>query len=66
MESLQHDLILGVDFWQKFNIRPAIVEVGTIEAEKQINTSEQMDLNESDAERLQEVLKRMLSERAEY
>lgn len=59
MVSLQSDLILGVDFWQKFNIRPAIVEVGSVEAAKQIHVSEQMELSEQDAEKLQTVLKLM-------
>lgn len=59
MESLQHDLILGVDFWKQFNIRPAIIEVGSIEADKQINVTEEMVLSKTDAEQLQAVLKLM-------
>lgn len=30
--DLKHDLILGVDFGYKFNIRPAVVEVESIDA----------------------------------
>lgn len=59
MESLQHDLILGVDFWQKFKIRQTIVEVGSIEANKQINVSEEMDSGEADSKQLQDVLRLM-------
>lgn len=59
LPSLHHDLILGIDFWQKFNIRPAIVEVNSIEGEKQINVSEVVELSEPDASKLQEILKRM-------
>lgn len=59
LNSLSHDLVLGVDFWSSFNIRPAVVEVGTIEAAKQISVSENVDLNEQTALELQEVLKKM-------
>lgn len=57
--SLKHDLILGVDFWAKFNIKPAIVEIGSIEMEKQISLSDNLELNEQDAAKLQVVLSKM-------
>lgn len=59
LPSLKHDLVLGVDFWTRFNIRPAIVEVGTIEAEKQIRVSDNILLNEQEAAELQTILKLM-------
>lgn len=57
--GLKHDLILGVDFWSKFNIRPAIVEIDSIETEKHISVTENMALNEQDAGILQTVLAKM-------
>lgn len=58
-ESLSHDLVLGVDFWSLFSIRPAVVEVGSIEAPKQISVSDNLDLSAKGAEELQKVLKKM-------
>lgn len=57
--SLKHDLVLGVDFWSVFGIRPAIVEVESIEADKQIRVAENVALSEVEAGQLQEVLKSM-------
>lgn len=59
LNSLNHDLVLGVDFWTKFNIRPAVVEVGSIEMAKQISVSDTIDLSSEDAIELQAVLKKM-------
>lgn len=59
LPSLKRDLVLGIDFWQKFNIKPAVVDVGSIEAEKCVNVSENMELSEYEASRLNEVLKKM-------
>lgn len=59
LPSLKHDLVLGVDFWLKFNIRPAINEVCTIEAEKQLSVSEHMVLSDSEAVQLKNVLNDM-------
>lgn len=56
LRTLKHDLVLGVDFWAKFNIRPAIQEVCSIEAEKQVPVSEHMNLSDADASRLKRVL----------
>lgn len=57
--SLKHDLVLGVDFWSIFGIRPAIVEVENIEADKQLRVGENVALSEAEAGQLQEVLKSM-------
>lgn len=57
--SLKHDLVLGVDFWLKFNIRPAINEVCSIEAEKQVSVAEHMELSDSEASQLKIVLNGM-------
>lgn len=59
LKSLNHDLVLGVDFWSLFYIRPAVVEVGSIESEKQVCVSENLVLSETDALILQTVLKKM-------
>lgn len=56
LPCLKHDLVLGVDFWEKFGIRPVIREVGSIEAEKQICVSGSIELSETDAQRLAVVL----------
>lgn len=59
LSSLKHDLVLGVDCWQKFNIRPEIKAVGTIEAEKQLSVSEPLVLTDTQAMQLKEVLSGM-------
>lgn len=56
LPSLKHDLVLGVDFWDKFGIRPVMLEVESIEAEKQISVSGSIELSETDAKRLGVVL----------
>lgn len=30
--SLKHDMILGIDFWRSFGIRPVVAEISGIEA----------------------------------
>lgn len=57
--SLKHDLILGVDFWNKFNIKPVTVEIGSIEAEKQISVSKEFVLNAQQSTELTKVLEQM-------
>lgn len=59
LSSLQHDLILGVDFWQTFGIKPVIAEINGIEADKQVNVTESWDLSVEDARKLQAVLNLM-------
>lgn len=59
LTSLKRDLVLGIDFWRTFGIRPSVVEVGSIESEKCINVTDSLDLSLSEAEKLQTVLKEM-------
>lgn len=55
--SISRSLILGIDFWESFNIRPVICE--TIEAEKCINLSNSLSMTEEQAQELQSILKSM-------
>lgn len=50
-------LILGMDFWTVFRIRPAII--GSIECEKSIAVSENHELSPAEADQLNKVLARM-------
>lgn len=59
MQSLKHDLILGVDFWSRFGIRPVVQEIGSIEAEKVVNVLENVELSAQQAEQLEAVLSLM-------
>lgn len=52
LPCLKQDIVLGVDFWQAFGIRPVMVEVNDIEAEKNVNVSGSVELSEADAKRL--------------
>lgn len=55
--SIRHSLILGMDFWDLFKIRA--VDCATVESEKAINISDSHELSPSEAETLQQVLKKM-------
>lgn len=59
LSSLKHDLILGIDFWRRFDIRPVVSEVCGIEAEKCVNVVENYDLSPEQAVCLADVLKGM-------
>lgn len=55
--SISRNLILGIDFWKSFNIRPVICNV--VESEKAINLSNNHQLSEEHATSLQAILKTM-------
>lgn len=54
---VSQDLILGMDFWEKFQIRPVIV--GEVECEKSIPVSTEHELSVEHAKTLQVILKSM-------
>lgn len=55
--SVSQQIILGMDFWIKFKIRP--VMIGEIECQKTVPVSVEHKLNVSEVQELQSVLKRM-------
>lgn len=55
--SISRTLILGIDFWEHFNIRPVICDM--IETEKCINLSNSLSMSETQAQELQNILKDM-------
>lgn len=57
VKQLPQSLILGMNFWNAFKIKPVICNV--VENVKNTSVSEAHDLEIIDAERLQEVLKKM-------
>lgn len=57
ISSIAKSLILGIDFWEKFGIRPILCEA--IECEKKINIHENHLLSEEDGLTLQAILKKM-------
>lgn len=59
MDGLRHDMILGVDFWRLFGIRPVIKEVDGIEVEKCVNVSDAYELSTEQAQDVQNVLVEM-------
>lgn len=55
--SISTTLILGIDFWEIFGIKPVVCEM--IECEKKINVHQNHELSEENAKSLQEILKSM-------
>lgn len=55
--SITKTLILGIDFWDKFGIRPILCE--SVECEKKINIHENHLLSEENSVKLQNILKNM-------
>lgn len=55
--TISYFLILGMDFWETFGVRPSVCVL--TEEVKQLPVSVDHDLNFSQAEQLQEVLKNM-------
>lgn len=55
--SISRNLILGIDFWKAFNIRPILCNV--LEKEKSINLSSNHELSAEQAITLQDILKGM-------
>lgn len=55
--AIPNRLILGMDFWNAFRIQPVIV--GTIQCEKSVPLSENHELEENQAQRLQKILAKM-------
>lgn len=50
-------LILGMDFWKTFNIKPVVLE--EVEVKKTIKTTDEHALDENEAVKLQNILKIM-------
>lgn len=53
--SLAKNLILGMDFWEKFKIRPIICDL--VESNKSVNVSSNHNLTDSEAQKLQNLLR---------
>lgn len=55
--KMSSKIILGMDFWDSFRIKPMIV--GSVECTKSINLNAEHDLNVEQARQLQEILRKM-------